>query len=210
VWRYTEDLLRDTLMRCADHWGRPPSTQEFEWWRERELQLAGANGDRAAFLPSCSPYRKRFQTWEGALLHFGFTPEQVALRLEGKIQPHNRNDDQHLPEGVPVAELREPDGQSLPLTDEQLRRMLEEWNKLAKRSRYVLTVRLGLGGADQLTLRAAAETLALSLHRIRQLQLAAIGALSRAAAGGRREKPTPADLRIPAQETLRALAYLPD
>jgi hypothetical protein len=210
VWRYTEDLLRETLMRAADHWGRPPSTQEFEWWRERELELAGAAGDKAAFLPSTNPYRKRFGSWEGALLHFGFTPEQVALRLEGKIQPHNRNADPYLPDGLPVAELGDPNGQTLPLTEEQLARMLEEWNKLARRSRYVLTVRLGLGGAEPLTLREAAEPLALHLDRIRQLQLAAIGALSRAAAGGRREKPTPTQLREPVQDTLRFLARRSD
>jgi hypothetical protein len=54
--------------------------------------------------------------------------------------------------------------------------------------------------------RAAAEPLALHLDRIRQLQLDALGALARAAAGGRREKPTPEQLREPVQETLRALA----
>jgi len=28
------------------------------------------------------PVPKRWETWEGALLHFGYTPEQVAERLE--------------------------------------------------------------------------------------------------------------------------------
>jgi hypothetical protein len=148
VWCYTEDLLRETLLRAAEHWGRPPSTQEFEWWRERELELAAASGDRNAFLPSTSPYRMRFGTWEAALLHFGFTPEQAALRLEGKTQPRNRNADPYLPEGLPVAELRAPDGQALPLDGDQVVRMLEEWGRLARRSRYVLTVRLGLGGVE--------------------------------------------------------------
>jgi len=84
--------------------------------------------------------------------------------------------------------------------------MLEEWGRLARRLRYVLTVRLGLGGVEPLSLRAAAEPLALHLDRIRQLQLDALGALARAAAGGRREKPTPEQLREPVQDTLRALA----
>lgn len=206
VWRYTEDLLRETLLRAAEHWGRPPSTQEFEWWRERELELTAAAGDREAFLPSTSPYRKRFGTWEAALLHFGFTPEQAALRLEGKTQPHNRNADPYLPEGLPVAELADPSGRTLPLEGEQLARMLEEWGRLARRSRYVLTVRLGLGGVEPMSLRVAAEPLALHLNRIRQLQLDALGALTRAAAGGCRGKPTPEQLREPVQETLRALA----
>jgi len=84
--------------------------------------------------------------------------------------------------------------------------MLEEWGRLARRSRYVLTVRLGLGGVEPTSLRVAAEPLALHLDRIRLVQLDALGALSRVAAGGRRGKPTPAQLREPVQETLRALA----
>lgn len=174
------------------------------------MELARAAGDTTVFLPSTNPYRSRFKTWEGALLHFGFTPEQVALRLEGKIQPHNRNADPYLPDGLPVAELRDPAGVTLPLTDEQLAGVLKEWGTLACRSRYVLTVRLGLGGTQKLTLREAAEPLALSLDRIRQLQLSAIGGLTRAAARGRRERPTPAELREPVQEALRLLAVLPE
>ncbi len=82
VWRYTEDTLRDTLERCVAHYGRPPQVAEFEWWRERELELARTQGNDALHLPSPTPYRKRWETWEGALLHFGYTPEQVAERLE--------------------------------------------------------------------------------------------------------------------------------
>ena len=206
VWRYTEELLRETLMQAAEHWGRPPSTQEFMWWRARELERGAASGDGPAFLPSTNPYRQRFGTWEAALLHFGFTPEQAALRLEGKIQPHNKNADPYMPEGLPVAELRAPNGENLPLADEQLQRMLGEWNRLARRSRYVLTVRLGLGDVEPITLREAGEPLGLSLQSIRRIQLDAIGALARAAAGGRRKKPTPTQLREPVQRTLRALA----
>lgn len=133
VWRYTEELLRETLMRAAEHWEPPPSTQEFEWWRQRELER-GAAGDGPAFLPSTNPYRQRFGTWEAALLHFGFTPEQAALRLEGKIQPHNRKADPYMPEGLPVAELRAPEEQeAFPLTREQLARVLERvgWPRAA-------------------------------------------------------------------------------
>ena len=93
VWRYSDDTLRDVLLRAAEHWGRPPSVAEFEWWREREQQLARSTGDADPHLPSSSPYRTRWTTWEGALLHFGFSADDVALRLEGKTEPHNRNAD---------------------------------------------------------------------------------------------------------------------
>ncbi|MEJ7891848.1 MAG: hypothetical protein WKF94_04350 [Solirubrobacteraceae bacterium] len=83
VWRYTDGTLRDTLLACAEHYGgRAPMVSEFEWWRERELQLAKAQGNDALHLPSPPPYRRRWKTWEGALLHFGFTAAQIAGRLE--------------------------------------------------------------------------------------------------------------------------------
>jgi hypothetical protein len=82
VWRFTEDTLRETLASCVEHYGRPPMVAEFEWWRDRELELARAEGNDAAHLPSPSPYRRRWGTWEAALLHFGYTPDQVAERLE--------------------------------------------------------------------------------------------------------------------------------
>lgn len=210
VWRYTEELLRETLLRAAEHWGRPPSTAEFEWWRDRELELAQANGDEHAHLPSTTPYRNRFKTWEGALLHFGFTPAQVAERLEGKVQPHNQNADPYLPEGLPVAELQSANGQELALGGERLDRMLAEWERLARRSRYVLTVRLGLAGGQKLNLRETAEPLGLHLATISRLQADAVGALSRAAAGGRRRRPNPAQLRGPVLETLTKLAVSPE
>jgi hypothetical protein len=60
---------------------------EFEWWRERELELARAQGDDALHLPSPTPYRKRWETWEGALLHFGYTADEIAERLEQRATP---------------------------------------------------------------------------------------------------------------------------
>lgn len=193
VWRYNEDSLRDAMMRAAEHWQRPPSVAEFEWWRERELELAKAAG-RESDLPSSSPYRKRWGTWEAALLHFGFTPEQVALRLEGKAVPHNQDPDPYLPTGLPVAELRDPTDVRLPLRPEQARRVVDAYGKLARRSRYVLTVRLGLG-VEELTLKAAGLPLSLSLDRVRQLQLHALDALAEAAAGEGRDRPEPGSLR---------------
>lgn len=37
---------------------------------------------RHGALPSPGPYRRRWKSWEAALLHFGYTPDQVAERLE--------------------------------------------------------------------------------------------------------------------------------
>jgi hypothetical protein len=81
VHRYREDTLRETLQRCAADLGHVPLIIEFEHWRQRETELAKAQG-RDLFLPSDSPYRRRWQSWEAALLHFGFTPEAIAERLE--------------------------------------------------------------------------------------------------------------------------------
>jgi len=84
VWRYTEDTLRETLERCVAHYGRPPQVAEFEWWRERELELARAQGDDALHLASPTPYRRRWESWEGALLHFGYTPAGRGRRAPRK------------------------------------------------------------------------------------------------------------------------------
>ena len=81
VHRYREDTLRETLQRCAADLGHVPLVIEFEHWRQREIELAKAQGNDL-FLPSDSPYRRRWQSWEAALLHFGFTPEAIAERLE--------------------------------------------------------------------------------------------------------------------------------
>lgn len=82
VWRYNEKMLGETLARCVEHYGRPPLVAEFEWWRDRELELARAEGNDALHLPSPHPYRRRWGSCEAALLHFGYTPDQVAERLE--------------------------------------------------------------------------------------------------------------------------------
>lgn len=79
VDRYSEATLRDTLERCARELGRPPLVEEFDEWRQRELKRTRT---RTVLLPSNSPYRRRWGTWERALLHFGFAPEAVAERLE--------------------------------------------------------------------------------------------------------------------------------
>jgi hypothetical protein len=84
VWRYDEDDLRSSLERAVAHYGYPPSTHEFDWWRERELELAKAAGRTDPHLPSVTPYRKRWGSWESALLHFGYSEEEVARRLTAK------------------------------------------------------------------------------------------------------------------------------
>lgn len=208
VWRYTDDTLREVLLRAAEHWGRPPSVAEFEWWREHELRLAQATGDGQLQLPSASPYRKRWGGWEPALLALGFSAEAVARRLEGKTEPHNKGLDLYLPEGLAVAEML-PDGHEpgeLPLTPDQVRRLRSAYEELPLRTRHVLTVRLGLGGIEKLSLKAASEPLGLSLDRVRQLQLLGLDALTAAVTGGERSATETVELRGAVVETLARLA----
>jgi hypothetical protein len=82
IARYTDETLKETLERCAAEYGHPPRVNEFEWWRERELELARAAGTDTLQLPSSNPYRKRWGTWEGALAHFGFPQDKIEQRLE--------------------------------------------------------------------------------------------------------------------------------
>lgn len=82
VWRFTEDTLRETMARCVQHYWRPPMVAEFAWWRDRELELGRLVGNDCLHLPSPRPYQRRWGNWEAALLHFGYTPDQVAERLE--------------------------------------------------------------------------------------------------------------------------------
>ena len=63
IWRYSEQTLGDTLRACVEHYGRVPMVAEFDWWRERELQLAAATGNDAFHIPSATPYRRRWKTW---------------------------------------------------------------------------------------------------------------------------------------------------
>lgn len=81
VWRFTEDALRDALAQATAHYGRPPLVAEYDWWRRRELEKAKATGNLGLHLPSASPFRRRWGSWEAALLTLGYTPDQVAERL---------------------------------------------------------------------------------------------------------------------------------
>ncbi len=70
---------------------------------------------------------------------------------------------------------------------DEARRVRECHRSVPRRTRYVLTVRLGLG-VERHTLRQAAEPMALHLSRIQQLQLYALDALLHAASAGRKAK----------------------
>lgn len=94
VHRYREETLRETLKRCAAYVGHVPLVVEFDLWRNRELQLAKAQGQDIA-LPSSGPYRSRHGTWAAALLHFGFSQDEIDLAHEeaqanaiGNVRPY--------------------------------------------------------------------------------------------------------------------------
>jgi hypothetical protein len=78
VDRYSDATLRETLLRCALALGHAPLISDFSAWRAKELKRLGP----VAVLPTDSPYRYRYGTWEKALGHFGFSEEQIAARLD--------------------------------------------------------------------------------------------------------------------------------
>jgi hypothetical protein len=186
IVRYPDDVLRDTLRRAVEHYKRPPSTAEFAWWRERQIELGRAQGDPHPNIPSENVYRRRWKTWEGALLDNGYTSDEVALRLLTRDQIYNPNPDAYLPDYLPIAELQEDATVAAPLTPVELQHVRECYEAMPRRTRYVLTARLGLAG-EKLTLRETAEPLALHVSRIQQLQLYALDALLHAASEGRKK-----------------------
>jgi hypothetical protein len=82
VWRFTEQTLRETLLRCCGEYGRPVNQAEFEFWREREMAKARASGDDLA-LPSPGPYRRMWGNWGKSLLAVGFSEEEAVGRFKG-------------------------------------------------------------------------------------------------------------------------------
>jgi hypothetical protein len=83
VWRYTDETLRATFEACVNHYGRPPTLAEFEWWREQQIQKAKAKatGDiDGEHLPSAGPYRKRWDTWERTIANYGHDDEEATSR----------------------------------------------------------------------------------------------------------------------------------
>lgn len=150
-------------------------------------------------LPSDSPYRRRYGDWETALQHFGFTSDQLAERLAraAKVVPPPPPAEKPTPDGLPIATLVDDLPQQLPVPSEQAAAIRDAYNALPPRTRYILTVRLGLGGAETRTLRETAKPLSLYLARIRVLQHDTVGDLA-ASAG--------TTSRTDVVETLRALA----
>jgi len=75
VWRYTDASLASALKACARALGRPPLVEEYGVWRRRALK------DGRRDIPTDSPFRRRFGSWEQALKHFGFSDAEIAARL---------------------------------------------------------------------------------------------------------------------------------
>lgn len=182
VWKYPPETLRDTLHECAQFYGRPMTVREFDMWRERTLELARSRGDGDLHLPSPTPYRIRWGTWEGALTHHGFSPDEVAGRLQ-PYYPDRPKAEPFMPDGLPVAELRAEAVEGLPLGAEEVQRLRENWAGLLRRTRHILTVRLGLGGVPVQPLRQACLPLRISLDRVSQIHLQALDELGRDVAG---------------------------
>jgi hypothetical protein len=112
----------------------------------------------------------------------------------------------YLPDDLPVAVLASelPDG--LPLTEEEAQRVGDAYEALPRRTRYILTVRLGLGVPKQ-TLTQTAEPLVLHFGRVRTLQAYAIDVLFQAATDG--HKAARPGLRAAVVESLRLMADEP-
>jgi hypothetical protein len=200
---YPEEILRETLARAVEHYGRPPNTGEYAWWREQQIALAHAQGEESPQIPTDAPYRGRWKSWDAALLHFGYTPEQLALRDEQSAVVKGRRFEPFLPAECPVAELSETAPEGLPLASEEAECLRETYEEFAARTRYVLTVSLGLGGVPKLTRGAAAKPLGVHSSRIQQIQLYAIDAIAQAIEGRKTIRP---GLRDAISESLPMMA----
>jgi hypothetical protein len=78
IARYSDDTLGEVLNRCVRDLGGVPLVHEFSAWRADELRRTAGS---AIGLPTDSPYRRRFGSWEGALRHFGFSEAAIRARL---------------------------------------------------------------------------------------------------------------------------------
>jgi hypothetical protein len=209
--RYSEDELREALARAVEHFGRVPNTAEYSWWRERQLELARAQGEGRPHLPTDGPYRERWGGWEPALLHFGYTPDAIAHRLarrERVFFAEDAEDEAALPEGLAVAELASGglSGEllrAIPLSAEEAEAVREAYEAFPRRTRHVLTVRLGLGGERKRILREVADALGLHLSRVQQLQVYATDLLVEAVGEPKHAR---AGLRADVIEGLRLMA----
>ncbi|MDO8184685.1 hypothetical protein Q5424_04970 [Conexibacter sp. JD483] len=189
VWRYTEHHLADALDACSQWWAAraglsagerfAPLVSEFELWREHELELARGRGDHGHHLPSPSPYRRRYDSWENALVHFGFTPDQLAERLARIPEPvapvmPTRPMPDGLPEPVELPD-HTPDGLDPAAVDA----VRAAYRELPTRSRYVLTQRLGLSVPAR-ELKEVAPDLNLTPSGVHVIERKALGLLQAA------------------------------
>lgn len=204
--RYSEGELRAALAACVAHFGRVPNTAEYAWWRERQLELARAQGRERPHLPSEAPYRERWGGWEGGLLHFGHTPDAIAHRLarrERVFFAKDADEGARLPEGLAVAALGEAAAGCPPLREGEAEAVREAYEAFPARTRHVLTVRLGLGGERRRILREVGDALGLHLSRVQQLQVYATDLLVEAVGEPRHAR---AGLRADVIEGLRGMA----
>jgi hypothetical protein len=201
--RYSEDELWEALARAVAHFGRVPNTQEYSWWRERQLELARARGEEKPHLPTDGPYRERWGGWEGGLLHFGYTPDAIAHRLARRERVFFTEDEPHLPDDLPVAALASVASCALPLSEDEAEAVREAYEAFPARTRHVLTVRLGLGGEPKRVLREVADALSLHLSRVQQLQAYATDLLVEAVGEPKHAR---AGLRADVIEGLRQMA----
>ena len=88
VDRYTDETLEETLHRAVRDLGFIPMGWEFEKWRAQVLKRTTA---RKIVIPTSSPYRRRFGTWQNALLHCGYPEEEIEARLSVARRKTDRN-----------------------------------------------------------------------------------------------------------------------
>lgn len=185
VPRYTDQELRLVLLRAAAAVGHPPTIAEFDRWRESELKKARAAGDQAFRLPSCTPYRARWNSWEAALSHHGVDVANQRTADEAKVvRPEVHEVDRGIPAMLSIARLRSVPNHPVLLNAEELERLRQEWDKLPRRNRHIITDRYELLGPRS-TLEALADELHLTDGRVHQVQSEALVRLCRAVFGPR-------------------------
>ncbi len=70
VHRYSEEVMRETLERCRAAYEHRPTVGEFKVWRQREMDLARAQGNPDFYLPGINAYRSRNKLWRDTLAHY--------------------------------------------------------------------------------------------------------------------------------------------
>jgi hypothetical protein len=108
-----------------------------------------------------------------------------------------------LPEGLPVAALGEAAAGCPPLSADEAEEVREAYEAFPRRTRHVLTVRLGLGGERKRILREVGDALGLHLSRVQQLQVYATDLLVEAVGEPKHAR---AGLRADVIEGLRLMA----